>query len=413
MRLHRRLSVPGAFRRSVGKEDGDGPLDPFIRAIEVGRFDGWIGRIAPVAFTVVVAVVAARLGTVPALAIGAGLAVGLVVACVAWQRSRWRAQEVLHGYANGRERAWLRDTGGPNPTGDPVAAEVWLGVHKAGTVPQFYRAIAAGAAADEHRYGVELSRMTDGTPTERALKLFAVEGRRFRESGTADIDELTTLVGELPSSPLRVDLESWLALVKAQRRWSLGQRDWLAPLEAEQSRSERQALPFGQRLRIWVGRLRPVLVFAVGSLVLGSFAVRDAGSAAIRPEYERTTYAIRGDLPRFDDQAFVRTLPGLEQALSSATRAVEGPLDEAAFDDVVSNSLPTLLWTTGAIEVAKPADAGSHRVWEIEVLLGSGTRASAILTFDGAFGPRYLYRIDPAAFDAVRAAGGLPPATDN
>jgi len=413
MRLHRRLSVPGVFRRSVAKEDGDSPLDPFIRAIEVGRFDGWVGGIAPVALTVVVAIVAARLGAVPALAVGAGFAVGLLVACLAWQRPRWRAQDVLHGYANGREQSWRRDTGGPNPTGDPVAAEVWLGVHKAGTVPQFYRAIAAGAAADEHRFGVELGRMTDGTPTDRALKLFAVEGTRFRRSGTADIDELTTLVEELPRSPLRVDLESWLALVKSKRRWSLGQPDWLEPLEAEQSRSERQPLPRGRRLRIWVGRLRPVLVFAVGSLVLGSFAVRAAGSATIRPEYERTTYAIRGDLPGLDDQALVRALPGLEQALSSATRAVEGPLDEAAFDDVVSNSLPTLLWTTGAIEVAKPADAGSHRVWEIEVLLGSGTPASAIVTFDGASGPRYLYRIDAAAFDAVRAAGGLPPATGN
>ena len=47
------------FRRSVAKEDGDSPLDPFIRAIEVGRFDGWVGGIAPVALTVVVAIVAA------------------------------------------------------------------------------------------------------------------------------------------------------------------------------------------------------------------------------------------------------------------------------------------------------------------------------------------------------------------
>ena len=91
MRLHRRLSVPGVFRRSVAKEDGDSPLDPFIRAIEVGRFDGWVGGIAPVALTVVVAIVAARLGAVPALAVGAGFAVGLLVACLAWQRPRWRA----------------------------------------------------------------------------------------------------------------------------------------------------------------------------------------------------------------------------------------------------------------------------------------------------------------------------------
>src|SRR4029079_6092186 len=135
----------------------------------------------------------------------------------------------------GREQAWLRDTGGPNPTGDPVAAEVWLGVHKAGTFLQCYRAIAAGAAEDEHRFGVELGRMTDGTTTDRALKVFAVEGTRFRRSGTADIDDLATLADELPSSPLRVDLESWLALVKSQRRWSVGQPDWLAPLVAEQS----------------------------------------------------------------------------------------------------------------------------------------------------------------------------------
>ena len=39
--------------------------------------------------------------------------------------------------------------------------------------------------------------MPDGTLTDRALKLFAVEGTRFRRSGTADIDELTTLVDEL------------------------------------------------------------------------------------------------------------------------------------------------------------------------------------------------------------------------
>ena len=255
--------------------------------------------------------------------------------------------------------------------------------------------------------------MPDETPTDRALKLFAVEGTRFRRSGTADIDELTTLVDELPSSPLRVDLESWLALVQAQRRWSLGQGDWLAPLEAERSRSERQPLPVGHRVRIWVGRFAPVLIFGVGSLVLGSFAVRDVGGAAIRPEYEQTTYAIRGDLPGLDDQALVRTLPDLERALSSATRAIEAPLDEAAFDDIVSKGLPTLLWTTGAIDVAKPSDAASHRVWEIELLLGAGRPASAILTFDGPSGPRYLYDIDPAVFDAVRAASGLPPVSVN
>ena len=197
------------------------------------------------------------------------------------------------------------------------------GRSQGGTVPQFYRAIAAGATEDEHRFGVELGRMADGTPADRALKLFAVEGTRFRRSGTADIDELTTLVDELPSSPLRVDLESWLALVKAQRRWSLGQPDWLAPLEAEQSRSERQPLPPGRRLRIWSVGSGPS--WSSQSDPWWLFAVRAAGSAAIRPEYERTTYAIRGDLPGFDDQALVRALPGLEQALSSATRAVEGP----------------------------------------------------------------------------------------
>ena len=102
-------------------------------------------------------------------------------------------------------------------------------------------------------------------------------------------------------------------------------------------------------------------------------------------------------------------LRALERALSGATRT-RGPLDDAAFAIAIDQGLPTLIWSTGAIELAPPPDAVGHRVWEVEVLLGGSadTASSVIVTFDGEGGPRDLYRIDPAAVTTFRRAVGLP-----
>jgi len=160
------------------------------------------------------------------------------------------------------------------------------------------------------------------------------------------------------------------------------------------------------RVRVWANRFATVLIFVIFAVALGSITVRDAEVAAIRPEYARTTFAIRGEVPALDDQALLRTLPDLERAIAATTRAIAEPLDEFDFDAQVNAGLPSLLWRTDAIEVARPADAGDHRVWEIEALLGSDT--SIIITFDGQSGPRYLYDIDPAVLAALRGASGLP-----
>jgi len=177
---------------------------------------------------------------------------------------------------------------------------------------------------------------------------------------------------------------------------------------AEWPRSPRPDLGWRRRVRLWLSRFVVVIVFVVGSVVLTATAVEFTdGSAAIPTDYEQTTYAIRGELPEFDEQRVLRVLPILEAALPSAVRLRS--IDDEMFDRIVQDGEPTFTWTTVAIDLASPSDASGRRLWEIEVQLGGvgDLSSSAVVTLDGPPGPRFLYRIDSAVVAALREASGL------
>jgi hypothetical protein len=391
--------------------EADGPLDGFAHDIDVTRFDSRFGRFVPLVLAGLVAIVAANAGLSAAIVTGWGIAVGLGVVVALVERDRWRAQDVLHWYQVGRLRRWLRETGSPGPGGDPAAAEIWLGTHLPGTVPQVYRASAAFSTRDAVVIKRELGAMPDLTPGDRAAKEWIVQANRLIETGAADTTELARLVGSLPPSGDRSQLESWLAIAEAALRRSAGDRDWIRTLADQRSRATRTALGVGRRTRIWISRFVVLIVFAISAFLFSSLslAIAERGDP-IPPEYAKTTFAIRGDLPGFDSERVTRALPALARALSGAVRSSAAPLSDDSFDRILNLGTPTFIWTTGAIDVPGPADASGRHVWEIEVLLGGfgQTASSAVVTFDRADGQRFLYRVDPAIVARLRQAVGLP-----
>jgi hypothetical protein len=409
------VSATGRPRPSAdprGRPIGEEPFEGFLRAIDVTRFESAVGLMVTVGLGALVAAMVAPFGVWQATAVGAVVAVALAAMIAIWERRRWRAQDVLHWYFAGREAAWVRDTGKIGRLEDPAAAEVWLGTHQPGSVPQSYRVIAAGFARDEHRFAIELARLPDATPEDRAWRMWLAAAHRWFENEDPDVEGLVRLVDELPESDDRAEFRSWLAIVEAERRWKQKDHGWLDPLEAERTRARRHPFTLRQRLRRWTARFLPVAIFAVTAVTLGSIAVAAAGET-IRADYELTTYAIRGDLPDFDDQRAVRVLPSLERGLPTATRAIPGPLDDVTFVRLVEEGGPTLIWNVGTIEFERPSDADGHRVWQVEFILGPRVSASAamIVTFDAESGPRYLYGMDPGTLAALRKACGLAAAS--
>jgi hypothetical protein len=387
------------------------PLEGFVHDVDYTRFDTRFGRLVPIGLAGLVAWVAHEGGVGWALAIGGLVAIALVMVVVVVERDRWRAQDVLHWFQAGRMRRWLQETGGISPNGDPAAAEIWLGVHQPGSVPHLYRAIVAAQTGDRFRFASELAAVPEATPIDRAMKAWLVESLRWTATGEADAARVRALADEVPDATVRSELDAWLASVDAARRRSEGHRGWIAPMVAEWTQSPRYDLGWRQRSRLWLSRFVVVLVFAVSSVVFSSVALTLVEREdAIPADYAKTTYGIRGDLPGFDDQRMVHVLPALARAIPAATRIGSAALTDDAVDRLIFDELPTFIWDTGAIDIAAPADAPGHRVWEIEVLLGGSgdTASSAIVTFDDGSGPRQLYQIDPAVVAALREAAGLP-----
>jgi hypothetical protein len=387
------------------------PLEGFVHDIDYTRFDTRFGRMVPIGLAGLVAWVTYEGGVGWALAVGGLVAIALVVVVVVLERDRWRAQDVLHWFQAGRMRRWLQETGGISPNGDPAAAEIWLGVHQPGSVPHLYRAIVAAQTGDRFRFASELAAVPEATPTDRAMKAWLVESLRWTATGEADAAKVRALAGEVPDATIRSALDAWLSSVDAARRRSEGDRGWIAPMVAEWAQSPRHDLGLRRRSRLWLSRFVVVLVFGVSSVVFSSVALTLAEREdAIPADYAKTTYGIRGDLPGFDDQRMVHVLPALARAIPAATRIRSAALNDDAVDRLIVDDLPTFIWDTGAIDIAAPADASGHRVWEIEVLLGGSadTASAAIVTFDDESGPRHLYQIDPAVIAALREAAGLP-----
>lgn len=391
--------------------EADPALEGLVHAVDFTRFDSRAGQLGTLALAAAVAVIAARLGTDAAILAGAGIAVALLVAVLATERDRWRAQDVLAWYQGERLDRWIRDTGDVGPRGDPAAAEIWLGAHQPGTVPQLYRALAAGYTQDAVVIEREIARMPEASTLDRAWKAWFVLTGRLQDTGIGDPAELARLVDALPPSSDRSLFLSVLALVASARRRMAGDRRWIEPLADERSRARRTPLGFRRRTRIWLSRFVVVIMFAVPAVLFSSFglAIAERGDP-IPPEYAKTEFASRGDLPAFDSRSVTRELPALARALPDAVRVDAAALDDDAFAVLIDESVPTFIWTTGAIDVAGPSDAPGRHLWEVEILLGGSgdTASSAIVTFDGERGPRYLYRIDPDIVTRLRQAVGLP-----
>jgi hypothetical protein len=267
--IARSRATPGALRQG-----GPGPLDEFFHAIDFTWFDTRPGRLIPLAFAAFVALVAADAGPQPAITVAGGVSALLVLTSVSMERDRWHAQDVVAWYQQERRERWILDTGSPSPIGDPIAAEIWLGVHRRGTVPQLYRALAALNAGDALVIGRELEAMPDSTPTERAWRIWFVENRRWNETGVAEVTALAALVPILPISRDQETFRSWLAIVESHRRRAAKDRRWIEPMVERRRSARRPARSKRRRARIWYSRFEAVPVFWVQAVVFASIAVQ-------------------------------------------------------------------------------------------------------------------------------------------
>ena len=396
------------MKRRISGMDDEPALAGLVHDIDFTRFDNRVGRLAALALAAVVAFVAADRGIQAAMVVAFAIGLALALTVVAVERDRWQAQDVFQWYQRARLDRWRRDTHGDSPGGDPAAAEVWLGTHQRGSVPQLYRALAAHHTGDPVVIQREVSAMPSRTPADLAWQEWLDQTTRFNLTGTADPRNLARLIEDLPPSADRQAFQSWIATVESARRRLAGDRDWIEPLASARATAERTPLGIRRRARIWLSRFAIIIVFAVPAALFSSIALTIAEQP--RPDYADTTFSGRGQWPVDPDGAF-SAIAGharsLERAVAQATR-LAGPLDEDSFSRDIDSGAPTLIWTVGKISFSAPPDAAGRKVWEVEVLLGAfGGRESVIVTFDGPTGPRYGYRIDPMVLRQLRADVGL------
>jgi hypothetical protein len=387
------------------------PFEGFVHDVDVTRLDRRAGRVAIPLLALAVAGVAVTAGWSAAGALIAAIVVGLALAITYFERDRWRAQDVMIWFNIGRIRRWVEDTGSMAPVGDPARAEVWLGAHQAGTVPQQYRAMAALQTGDSFRSQREIDAMPDATLGDRALKLWVTERHRWMRSGVAKTGELRAVLDQLPDSDDKAMIQEWFSQVDAADRWVRREPSWLEPLLAEWSRARRYKLGVRGTARLWFGRFFVLPAFVVLALAWSATGLSlGIGRDHVPPEYAQTTLSTRGDVPSTDSADVGLALVKLAKALPTAARSLPNELDRFAIDELLAESLPTVIWETGAIDVAGPGDAPGRRVWSTEVLLGNArfTGTPAIVTFDRADGPSYLYVVDAGVGEALRSALGFP-----
>ena len=336
------------------------------------------------------------------------LVTGLLIALIAsFDQARWRAQDVYAWYQAGRARRWITDTGAPGPTSGRAEAEVWLGAHPRGTVPQIYRAIAASHTGDGTVLAREVRSMPDTTLAQQAWMAWVPAAWAIERTGSADLTPLTACVAELPDGEDRYQLATWLAIVESLRRHGLRDRSWTTPLAERWPGAERVAVGMRFRADLWFGRYVVVVGFVLTTLALVAAGL---GTEQIPPEYAKTTFATRGEASVIDEHAVFKALPSLARAVADGTPVSASPLDGATLDRLVGDSLPTFIWETDAISLQPPAVAAGRHVWSVEVLLGSpGARPPvAVVTFDTEGGPAHAYVIDGGVVETLRRALGLP-----
>ena len=399
---------------SAAPADDEPALAGFVHDVDVTRFDSRFGRPVLLALAAAIAAIAYVVDARTALVVGVGVALVLAVTTVALERERWRAQDVFQWYQRGRRDSWWRDTGSVSPGGDPAAAEIWLGAHQPGTVPQRYRALAAVQTGDPVVIRRETAALPEDSVLDQAWKEWVLQTARFNSTGSAVPERLAGLVDSLPPSPDRSGFQVWVAMVRAARGRRAGDPGWIRTLADERTRAVRTPLGIRRQARIWLSRFAPVIVFAIPAVLLSTIAVGFASlGEPIPSEYGLTTYSTRGDLPHFDEAAVARSLPALARAIPTATRVGAGALDVPAYNHLVDVGQPTFTWTTSQLDLAPPTELRGHRVFSVEVLLGgSGDAAStAIVIIDSDDGPAYLYRLDPTVVGRIRGAAGLEAAS--
>jgi hypothetical protein len=396
-------------RRAVGRGTAKPrTLETLAHDVDVTWFDNWFGRLLVFALAGVAGVVAANLGVGPAVATCALAAAGLAIAVVVIERDRWRAQDIALWRLADRTRRWYADTGGDSP-GSPAEAEVWLGSHQPGTVPQRYRALAALNTTDDVTIAREIAAMPQATPEDRAWRSWVIAARQVMASEFADdVSGIRETLPALPSDD-QASMASWLAQSECVKRYLRGDPAWLAPLLEIWPSARR--VPLGRRtvVRLWLSRFIVVLAFGLTAIGFVAFGLQVASE--IPRDYAKTEVATRGDVGDIDDQRLWSALPRLAGSISGATRLDPNELDPDRIDELIFRGLPTVIWKSDAISLAPPPDAAGRHMWSIEVLVGDARLpAEAIVTFDDENGPAYLYAVDPEVTASLRAAldvGGM------
>jgi hypothetical protein len=378
------------------------------------------------------AVVVIALGAAAGVAVGwtgwaagvvviAGGAVALAVATAIADRPRRRAQDGYARYVSLRQARWVRDTGGAAPLGGRGEAEVWLGAHQPGSVPQVYRTLAAGLAGNEHVWARELEAMPSTTPEDLAWRAYAEASHELDATGAADTTRLTAAAEALPDGPDRAWHRDWLVLADAVRAHAEGRPGWLDGLAGLASDAPAPAAatpaapdpagpaptPRRRRLRLALGRWVAVIAFLLTALPLAVTAAGIPGIVDRVPaEYARTSFFTRGEVADPDMDAVARVTPALARAVARASTVdavTEGP---DPFNASIDAGLPTLIWRVGDIDLAPPPDAAGRHVWSVEVLLGVAdpARGTLIVTYGNEGGPAGLYALDADLVARLRAA---------
>jgi hypothetical protein len=397
------------FRRRVAPGPGAGPA--VIEAFMTDLWTSWLVHgpraLAVIALGAAVGIAVGWTGWAPGLVLIVGGAVALVVTTVLVDRPRWRAQDGYARYVAARQGRWVRDTGGTAPLGGRGEAEVWLGSHQPGTVPQVYRALAASHAGNEHVWARELEAMPAVTPTDLAWRAYAEAGHELDATGAADVAGLAAAVEALPEGPERAWHRDWLALAAAVRGQAEGRPGWLHGLAGLAPDAPAPVLPPRRRLRLALGRQVAVVAFLITAVPLGVTAAGIPGLIDRVPaEYARTSFFTRGEVTDPDMDAVARAMPALARAVAGAESVGAILPGSHPFNALIDAGLPTLIWEVGDIDLIPPPDAAGRHVWSVEVLLGAAdpARGALVVTYGGEAGPAGLYALDADLVARLRAA---------
>jgi len=376
-------------RPAIAAPDEFSPFTGMLAALHAQPFDGSLRTFLLLGAVLVVAWLVRDVDTLARLAAG-GLLTGAVTAIVvAACRRRWRAEDVLAWHSGERDREWIARTGGPAPL-EPEEAEIWLGVHQVGQVPDYERALAAQRAGDP-RASRMVAALPGSTPAERADRAWA-----FFVGG----------VVVRPAAPLADGIASGdrirrvaVAIMAAGGAFTTGAESWLAALVQARSLTGRPRLGRARTLRYWAFRLRaPIgaaLEFALLTfLVLPTLPAAPVDDGSLGPRGAGTV----------DRQQLYADIPAIRAALESA-QPYAGTFNDQLPERILARGLPSVIWYPGDPPPNLPGAAG-RKVTAAEIFLGLEPPV-VLVTFVGDSHPTAAWTVDPSLRALLLAAVGL------